>query len=248
MNWVAGIHPVEILLNQAPRRVKTLYILSRKKPSRRIGTLVEQAMALEIPVVSISSEKAPDFGIPHQGVWAKVTDFTYTPLGEWLERERNRLFSTLLILDGVTDPHNLGAVVRSAACFGCRGVLIPKDRSAAVTAAAWKASAGAAGVVPVIRETNLARCVRRLKDEGFWIFGTQVEGGVPLREASWAEKSAVVLGSEGKGIRPLLRSLCDLHLYIPMTGPVTSLNVSVAAGIVLYERARNTRPPGEEAI
>ena len=243
MNLVAGIHPVEILLREAPSRLRTLFVIARNRPSRRIEKLLEQARALNIPVVTVSPEEAPALGVPHQGIWAQVTDFTYTPFKEWLRVEGKHASSTLLILDGITDPHNLGAIIRSAACLGCRGVLLPKDRSASITPAAWKASAGAAAFLPVIRETNLARCVRRLKDEGFWIFGTQAEGGIPLWEAPWADKSAIVLGSEEKGMRPLLRSLCDMHLFIPMAGSVTSLNVSVAAGIVLYERARGHQPP-----
>ncbi len=249
MNLVAGIHPVEILLDEAPARVKALYVLPRKKPSLRVAALMEKARALGIPVTAVPPDKAPSLGIPHQGVWARVADFAYTPLDAWLAGEIGRVSSTLLILDGITDPRNLGAILRSAACLGCRGVLLPRDRSAAVTPAAWKASAGAAGVLPVIRETNLARCIRRLKKEGFWIFGTHVAEGIPLPEAPWAERSAIVLGSEGKGVRPLLRSLCDMLLVIPMTGPVTSLNVSVAAGIVLYERIRGgDTPRGRDEI
>jgi len=238
MNLVAGIHPVEILLRETPARVKVLYVVSRKKVSRRVAALMERAQSLDIPVVAVPPEQVPPFDIPHQGVWAKVPDFRYTPFSDWLAGEKDRPSSTLLILDGVTDPHNLGAIVRSAACFGCRGILLPKDRSASVTSTVWKASAGAAGFLPIIRETNLTRCVRRLKDEGFWIFGAQAEGETPLWKAPWSDKTVIVLGSEGKGIRPLLRSNCDMHISIPITGPVSSLNVSVAAGIVLYERAR----------
>ncbi len=246
MNLVAGIHPVETLLRETPERVKALYVLSHKKPSKRVARLLERARALGIPVDSVASEKAPPLEIPHQGVWARTADFTYTPFEEWLRREGPRPASTLLILDGVTDPRNLGAILRSAACLGCGGVLIPKDRSASVNPAAWKASAGAAAFLPVIRETNLARCVRRLKNEGFWVFGTRLEEGIPLREAPWADKTAIVMGSEGKGVRPLLASLCDMHLFIPMAGPITSLNVSVAAGIVLYERSRARHAPAGE--
>ena len=238
MNLVAGIHPVEILLRETPARVKTLYVLSRKKNSKRVAALIEQAQSLSIPVEAVPPEKVPSFDIPHQGVWARIPDFRYTKFKDWLAEEKDRSFSTLLILDGITDPHNLGAIIRSAACLGCRGILLPKDRSASVTSTVWKASAGAAGFLPIIRETNLVRCVRQLKDAGFWVFGAQAEGGIHLMEAPWSDKSAIVLGSEEKGIRPLLRSNCDISLFIPMTGPVTSLNVSVAAGIVLYERAR----------
>jgi 23S rRNA (guanosine2251-2'-O)-methyltransferase len=240
MNLVAGIHPVEILLRETPSRVKTLYFLSRKKSSNRIQRLLEQARSLHIPVVEVSPDKIPAFDIPHQGIWARVPEFSYTSFKEWLAIYKERTTTTLLILDSITDPHNLGAIIRSAACLGCQGILIPKDRSASVTTTVWKASAGSVTFLPILRETNLTRCVRQLKEAGFWIFGTRMEGGIPLHEASWGEKSAIVLGSEEKGIRPLLASHCDLHLSIPMIGGlVTSLNVSVAAGIVLYERSRD---------
>jgi len=238
MNLVVGIHPVETLLREAPAQLKTIYYIPKKRPSARIIRLIEMAQTHHIPIIAASPGEAPPTNIPHQGIWAKVPPFTYTALKKWLLQMENQHTVTLLILDGITDPHNLGAIIRTATCLGCQGIILPKNRSAAITPTVWKASSGAVGSLPIIREVNLVRCVERLKREGFWIFGTRSENGTPLWEAPWSERSAIILGSEGKGIHPLLNSHCDMHLSIPLTGPVSSLNVSVATGMILYERAR----------
>ncbi len=238
MNLVYGIHPVEILLNTSPDRVLALYYIPRKSPSTKIISLIEEARKRRIPVNAVGPEEAPPGAHPHQGIWARVRAFQYTALAPWLSRQKERTVATLVILDGVTDPQNLGAIIRTASCMGCQGILLPKNRSASIRPAVWKASAGAVAALPILRAINLARTIEHLKREGFWIFGTRAENATPLWEAPWTEKTAIILGSEGKGIRPLLRSRCDFHLAIPMSGQVPSLNVSVAAGMILYERVR----------
>lgn len=246
MNLVLGVHPVETLLNTSPERVRAIFYIPKKSPSPKTMRLIEKAQANHIPVTAVSLGEAPSGKIPHQGIWARVAPFSYTTLIQWLQLQKECVISTLVILDGITDPHNLGAIIRTAACLGCQGILLPKNRSASITPTIWKTSSGAVGTLPILRETNLARSVERLKDEGFWILGTRAENALPPWNTPWPKKVAIIMGSEEKGIRPLLSSHCDLHLSIPLTGPVTSLNVSVAAGIILYERARYLAArPGE---
>ncbi len=238
MNVVYGIHPIEVLLSTSPSQIEALYVAPKRATSRKVRALMEKAREHHIPVNPASPEELPPNAPAHQGVWARTRPFRYLTLKEWLARERDRVPSTLIVLDGITDPHNVGAIIRTASCLGCQGILLPKNRNAPISPAVWKTSAGAAAALPILRETNLVQCVKRLKREGFWVFGSRAEGATPLWQAPWSEKSVIVLGSEEKGIRPLLNAQCDFHLAIPMTGPVTSLNVSVAAGMILYERLR----------
>lgn len=153
----------------------------------------------------------------------------------------------VLALDGVTDPHNLGAILRSAAAFGVMAVLVPKDRAAPLNDAAVRASAGAVAHVPVMRVTNLARALRQLRDQGLWTVATGADAPMTLWECDLALPTALVLGSEGRGLRPGVARACDLVARLPLAGPVASLNVSVFAGAALAEAARQRsgcRGPG----
>ena len=238
MTYVAGIHPVEILLSESPEKIQGLFYIPRQSPSPRIRKLLDVARRKHIPVTPASPEDAPRSESPHQGIWARITPLSPLSLKAWLPLQKNRNICTLLILDSITDPHNIGAIIRTAACLGCQGILLPKNRSAPLSPVVWKVSAGAAGVLPILQEVNLARAVEYLKRNGFWIFGTRAQEAIPVWKAPWSERCAVIFGNEGKGIRPLLKSKCDFHLSIPLTGSITSLNVSVAAGMILYERNR----------
>jgi len=175
----------------------------------------------------------------HQGIAALVRPYRYASLedaaGERGDEKGRRL---VVVLDGVTDPQNLGAILRTACCFGASGVVIPEHRAAPVTPAVLKASAGAAGRIPVARVGNLARALDALKEMGFWVYGTNADGGTDASAMAFAGDAAVVMGSEGSGLRPLIRRKCDFLLSIPMGGTFDSLNVSVAAGILLYEISR----------
>jgi 23S rRNA (guanosine2251-2'-O)-methyltransferase len=144
----------------------------------------------------------------------------------------------LLVLDGVTDPHNLGACLRTADAAGAAAVVLPKDRSAAVDSVARKVAAGAAEFVPVVTVTNLARALGRLKEAGIWVVGTDGEAPQSLYEADLNRPLALALGAEGEGLRRLTRDTCDFLVRIPMSGQVESLNVSVAAGVALFEAGR----------
>jgi 23S rRNA (guanosine2251-2'-O)-methyltransferase len=172
-------------------------------------------------------------GGAHQGVVARVGPYPYSDLDEILTVPD----PLAVLLDGVTDPRNLGAVLRAADGAGASGVVIPKDRAVGVTAAAVKASAGASEHVPVARETNLRRAIDRIKEAGLWVYAAEV-GGTTYTELDLTGPAALVLGSEGRGVRRLVREGCDGAVSIPMLGTVGSLNVSVAAAVLLYEARR----------
>ena len=188
-----------------------------------------------VAVRRVSRQQVEDLakGGVHQGVTARVEPYPYSGLTEIL----SDAVPLVVVLDEVTDPRNFGAVLRAADGAGASGVVIPKDRSVGVTAAAVKASAGASEHVRVARETNLRRSVDRMKEAGVWVYAAGV-GGTPYTELDLSGPVAVVLGSEGRGVRRLVREGCDGEVSIPMLGAVESLNVSVAAAVLLYEARR----------
>ena len=169
----------------------------------------------------------------HQGVVARVESYPYSGLGEILAPPE----PLVLVLDGVTDPRNLGAALRAAEGAGASGVVIPRDRAAGVTAVAVKASAGASEHVRVARETNLRRAIEEMKEAGLWVYAAET-GGTPYTQLDLAGPVGLVFGSEGRGVRRLVREACDGAVAIPMLGNVGSLNVSVAAAVLLYEVRR----------
>ena len=169
----------------------------------------------------------------HQGVAARVEPYPYSGLAEILASPE----PLVLVLDGVTDPRNLGAVLRTADGAGAGGVVIPRDRAAGVTAAAVKASAGGSEHVRVARETNLKRAIEKMKEAGLWVYAAEA-AGTPYTQLDLAGPVGLVLGSEGRGVRRLVREACDGTVSIPMLGNVGSLNVSVAAAVLLYEVRR----------
>lgn len=180
----------------------------------------------------------------HQGVVLKVAPFVYAELEDFLSNHQETeagLF--LLVLDGIQDPQNLGALIRSAACAGVQGVIIPKDRACGMTPVVEKASAGAVETVPVIQITNLVQTLERLKQAGCWTFGLAGEANKDIYQADYRGNLALVVGSEGEGIRPLVRKHCDLLLAIPHYGGISSLNASVAGGVVMFEAARQRCKP-----
>jgi len=181
----------------------------------------------------------------HQGVVAVVSDYRYRDLDELIAAAGASGEPPLLVLlDGVEDPQNLGAIVRSAHALGAHGVVIPRDRAAGVTPAAAKASAGAVEHCPVARVVNLTQTLERLKGLGIWSVAADAEGERPLPEVDLTGPVALVVGGEGRGVRPLVKRTCDHIARIPMAGQVASLNASVAAAIVLYEAARQRRAGG----
>jgi 23S rRNA (guanosine2251-2'-O)-methyltransferase len=175
----------------------------------------------------------------HQGVVAVVADYRYAEPEDLLEvAKASGRPPLLVVLDGVEDPHNLGAVIRSTLALGGHGVVIPKDRAVGITPAAAKASAGAVERLRVARVTNVTKTLESLKEAGVWAVALAADGDRPLRDVDLGGPTALVLGSEGEGLRPLVRRTCDHIAYIPMPGATESLNVSAAAAVALYEAAR----------
>jgi 23S rRNA (guanosine2251-2'-O)-methyltransferase len=172
----------------------------------------------------------------HQGVAGLCENFAYVSVDDVIaNRHVDFKNDLILILDGVTDPQNLGSLIRAAHCFGANGVIIPANRSVAVTASAAKASAGAAYHIPIAMVVNLSNTIEYLKEKGFWIYGTDPVSGKNVSTFDYKGHIGLVMGSEGRGMRPLIKKKCDFLLSIPTMGKIDSLNVSVAAGIILYE-------------
>jgi 23S rRNA (guanosine2251-2'-O)-methyltransferase len=232
---VWGLHAVRESLARAPERMLELWILSGRT-DERMEAIVALAREHGIACQAVRRETLDGMagGGSHQGVVARLAPAT--PLDEDdLEALLDRLEGPplLLVLDGVQDPHNVGACLRTADAAGVHAVIIPRDRAAGLTPAARKAAAGAAETVPLIRVVNLARCLRKLKDRGIWLAGA--EANAPsVFSVDLSGPLALVLGGEGEGLRRLTRETCDLLVSLPMKGSVASLNVSVAAGALLY--------------
>ena len=175
----------------------------------------------------------------HQGVIALAAAREYATLDDLLENAASKGEAPLLVIcDELTDPHNLGAILRSAECVGAHGVIIPKRRSVGLTATVAKASAGAVEYMPVARVTNINAAIADLKEKGVWIFGTAAEGSIPMYQADLTIPAAIVIGNEGSGMSPLVRKNCDVTMHIPMKGNISSLNASCAASVLLYEALR----------
>jgi len=212
-----------------------------KAADDRVAEVVRTATALGTPLVEISRSDLDHLteGAVHQGVAIEVPPYDYCDVEDLLAAaDRSGRPALVVALDGVTDPHNLGAVLRSAGAFGAHGALVPERRSAGVTATAWKVSAGAAARVPVARATNLVRALEHLKEAGCFVVGLDGEGPVPVRDLELAtEPLVLVTGSEGKGLSRLVRETCDVVTSIPIATSVESLNAAVATGIALYEIA-----------
>lgn len=237
---VFGLHAVTSLLERNPARVSLLRVLeSRDDP--RVRQVLELAEKSNVPVRRVSRQELDELvpGVSHQGVVAEsggVRGISESELPAFVEQLGEAAF--LLILDGVQDPHNLGACLRSADAAGVHAVIVPKDKSAPLNATVRKVACGAAETVPVVRVTNLARLMRQLKNAGIWIYGAAGEADTGIYQTDLSGPVALVLGGEGKGLRRLTREHCDGLVSIPLAGSVSSLNVSVATGICLFEVRR----------
>jgi len=232
---IAGKNAVIEVL-RAGKTVDTVYLCATE-PDGRIRALAREAGAV---VKTASRERLSELsgGAAHQGVVALCPCTEYVALEELLaESERKGKPPFLLIADGVEDPHNLGAILRTAEACGADGLLLPKRRSAPLGTAVYKTSAGAAGIVKIAREANLSSCVRELKKRGVWIFAADMEGKCWC-ELDFTLPCALIVGSEGRGVSRLLREECDFLASLPMLGQINSLNASVAAGILMYEVVR----------
>ena len=234
-----GIHALESLLSRSPERVLELWLL-QGRDDERLNKIINLANTYGVSIQR-STRKALDDKAQshqHQGVVARVK--AAKPLNE---HDLQALLSRtdmpfLLILDGVTDPHNLGACLRNADAAGVHGIIVPKDNAVSVNATVSKVACGAAETVPVYQVTNLVRTMREIQQAGVWIVGTAGEADIDLYQADLSGALAIAMGAEGKGLRRLTRESCDGLIAIPMAGSVSSLNVSVATGICLFEAVR----------
>lgn len=239
---IYGLHSVQALLKSAPQRIRKLMLLTGRDDQKlqkvvsfaeREGISLERWSRAKLDVLVDGN---------HQGVVAEcdpgeVHDEAF--LLKLIERLEAPAF--LLVLDGVTDPHNLGACLRSAEAAGVHAVIVPKDNSASLTGVARKVACGAAEVLPLVPVTNLARTLNKLRDAGVWFQGAAGEATVSLYQADLTGPLGIVMGAEGDGLRRLTRETCDGLISIPMAGEVSSLNVSVATGVCLFEAVRQRR-------
>ena len=240
---VLGRNPVlECLRADAP--ANALYIALGTEADERLTESVTLAADRGIPILEVPRtdlDRLSANGL-HQGIALQVPPYAYAHPDDLLASATSDVQPALLVaLDNISDPRNLGAIIRSVAAFAGQGVLIPQRRSASVTAVAWRTSAGAAARVPVARATNLNRTLKEWADSGVLIVGLDAEGDTTLDEFDGTGPVCIVVGSEGKGLSRLVRDNCDQVVSIPMAGPAESLNASVAAGVVLAEAARQRR-------
>ena len=238
---IFGVNPVLEALRAASRPIQEITIADGAKDSR-LRELIDLARAQNIPIHHAPRVKLDrvTHSASHQGVMARVATARYADPDTLLDSAMSRegVSPLFIILDGVKDPHNLGAVLRTAECAGLDGVFFPERRAAGLTETVAKASAGALEHIPVARVTNLSRLIDQLKERNVWVVGTAAEATMNYTEWDWTRACAVVMGGEGAGLHRLVRERCDALVKIPVLGHIESLNVSVATGIVLYEAVR----------
>ena len=222
------------------RTIDKVFIASgdTDKSLQRLAAQAKEAGAVVVPVDRRKLDMMST-SHSHQGVIALVAAKEYSTIDDILEEAAQRGETALIVIcDELSDPHNLGAILRSAECAGAHGVIIPKRRSVGLTATVAKASAGAVEYMKVARVTNINAAIEELKEKGVWIFGTAAEGSIPMYQADLTGPAAIVIGSEGEGMSRLVQKNCDVTVHIPMKGSITSLNASAAASILLYEAVR----------
>jgi len=249
MQYIYGIHAVDSLLRQNPKSVQRLWV-QQGRDDKRIAALLALAQNQGVPVARESRQGLDEMvDGRHQGAVAETLNVPPVhgePAQPNLWREVDLLKAVedkdgpmlILVLDGVTDPHNLGACLRSADAAGVDAVVVPKDKSADLNPVVRKVACGAAEVVPFVKVTNLSRTLKSLQERGVWLYGTAGESENSIYNSDLCASMALVMGAEGVGLRRLTREQCDFLVHLPMTGSVGSLNVSVATGICLFEAVR----------
>ncbi|HEY8205405.1 MAG TPA: 23S rRNA (guanosine(2251)-2'-O)-methyltransferase RlmB [Pyrinomonadaceae bacterium] len=240
---IFGVNPVLEALRARRRPIQEIIIATGTKDAR-LAQLVELARAQGVPV---RNEPRPNLdritgNAAHQGIVARVEAAGYADAYDLLESIGARVGTTpqplVLVLDGVEDPHNLGAILRTAECARVDGVFVPERRAVGLTETVAKASAGAIEYVPVARATNLSRLIDQLKERNVWVVGTAADAETNYTDWDWTRASAIVIGGEGSGLHRLVREHCDAIVRIPVLGEIESLNVSVATAVILYEALR----------
>lgn len=240
---IVGKNPVLEAL-KARHPINKIWI-AKQNQTGQMKTILQLAKAQGILVQDVPKKKLDELAgsSNHQGVVASVAAYEYAQIDDlFCLAEKRAEAPFFLLLDGIEDPHNLGAIIRTADAAGAHGVIIPKRRAAGLTQTVAKASAGALEYVPVVRVTNLAQTIDELKERGIWFFGTDASASIDYREHSYDLPLCLVIGSEGKGISRLVKEKCDVLVKIPMIGHITSLNASVAGSILMYEIFRKRNP------
>ncbi|WP_349421079.1 23S rRNA (guanosine(2251)-2'-O)-methyltransferase RlmB [Staphylococcus felis] len=243
---IVGRHAVKEALMSGHAINKILIQEGVKK--QQIDDILKKAKSLKLVVQTVPKSKL-DFisDAPHQGVAAYIAPYEYKALQDFLnETAQKESLATVIILDGLEDPHNLGSILRTADATGVDGIIIPKRRSVTLTQVVAKASTGAIQHVPVIRVTNLSQTIDELKEKGYWIAGTEANHATDYRQMQVDMPLAIVIGSEGHGMSRRVKEKCDFYIKIPMVGHVNSLNASVAASLMMYEVLRKRQPIGGE--
>jgi 23S rRNA (guanosine2251-2'-O)-methyltransferase len=237
--WLYGLHSLDAVMAQEPERIIELFVL-KGRTDERLNNIINLSRKMGVSIQFCNRKTLDDKvnGEQHQGVVAKARPgkvLDEHDLARILDKSQSPF---ILILDGVTDPHNLGACLRTADAAGVDAVVVPKDKSASLNPTVRKVACGAAEVIPLIQVTNLSRSIKTLQDSGVWVIGTAGEATQSLYECKLQGPIALVMGAEGKGMRRLTRENCDELVKLPMAGSVSSLNVSVATGVCLYEIVR----------
>ena len=230
-------------LTEALRSGRTIdkVFVAEGDTDRSLQRLAAQAKEAGAVIVPVDRRKLDQMSTTrsHQGIIALGAAHDYYSVDDILEEAASRGENALIVIcDELSDPHNLGAIMRTAECAGAHGVIIPKRRSVGLTATVAKASAGAMEYMKVARVTNISNTINELKEKGVWVFGTAAEGSIPMYKADLTGPSAIVIGNEGDGMSQLVRKNCDVMVHIPMKGRISSLNASNAASILLYEAVR----------
>lgn len=238
-NFIYGRNPVEELLQNRADQVEKIYI-NRKLNKQSFSTILSLASNNRVPVVEVPGSKLYELvgKVNDQGIVAAISHIKYEEFEEWLERIEPTENTGILLLDEIEDPHNFGAILRTAAASGMDAVIVPKHRQAPVSAAVYKTSAGTAGRIPIVRAVNLNQAIIKLKENKFWIAGLDMNGESLLWEQKFDVPMAFVVGNEGRGMRQKTGEHCDFLLTIPMHNNVESLNASVSAALVCYEWRR----------
>ncbi|BAU48473.1 23S rRNA methyltransferase [Sulfurifustis variabilis] len=248
-DFIVGLHAVLTALRQRPERISGVWV-NEERIDKRVQGVLDAARDAGVKFHRVPRAKLDEMarGLRHQGAVARVRlapAAGEAGLAAYVAGLRGP--ALMLVLDGVQDPHNLGACLRVADAAGCAGVVLPRDRAAPVSAVARRAASGAAESVKLFQVVNLARAMRDLREAGFWLIGATQDAPDELYEVDLTGRVALVLGGEGQGLRRLTREHCDRLIRIPMAGAVESLNVSVAAGVCLYEAVRQRRDPRDPA-
>lgn len=240
MQVVYGINPLLEMFLAQPAMLEKV-IIAEGRRGAEVQKILKLAHEHGIPVELKGREKVERLAPRrvHQGIVGLCREHAYATVDDVIaNRHQGSKYNLVIILDSVTDPQNLGSIIRTAHCCGANGVIIPVNRAASVTASVVKASAGAARILPTAMVVNLVRTIEYLQEKGFWIYGADAASDLDVHAPNYEGHIGLVLGSEGRGIRPLIRGKCDFLIAIPMKGQVASLNVSVAAGVILYEILR----------